>query len=69
MGKGVSLIDSAVEVAKEVKTILETSGLNRKQESEPPREFYVTDSPVRFIKVGERFLENRIEHIELITEL
>jgi glutamate racemase len=69
MGKGVSLIDSAVEVAKEVKTILETSGLSRKQESEPPREFYVTDSPVRFIKVGERFLENRIEHIELITEL
>jgi glutamate racemase len=69
MGKSVNLIDSAVEVAKEVKTILETSGLSRKQKSEPPREFYVTDSPVRFIKVGERFLENKIEHIELITEL
>jgi glutamate racemase len=69
MGEGVSLIDSAVEVAKEVRTILETSGLSREQEAKPPREFYVTDSPVRFTRVGERFLGNRIEHIELITEL
>src|SRR4030066_1906896 len=69
MGETVSLIDSAVEVAKDVRTILETSGLNRKQGVSPPREFYVTDSPVRFVKVGERFLENKIEHIELIKEL
>jgi glutamate racemase len=69
MGETVSLIDSAVEVAKDVRTILETSGLNRKQEVSPPREFYVTDSPVRFVKVGERFLGNKIEHIELIKEL
>ena len=69
MGEGVSLIDSAVEVAKEVRTMLETSGLNREQEAKPPREFYVTDSPDRFTQVGERFLENTIEHIELITEL
>jgi glutamate racemase len=69
MGESVSLIDSAIEVAKEVRTMLETSGLSREQEAKPPREFYVTDSPVRFTRVGERFLENRIEHIELITEL
>ena len=69
MGKGVSLIDSAVEVAKEVRTVLETSGLSRDQEAKPLREFYVTDSPVRFTKVCERFLENKIEHIELIREL
>jgi len=69
MGETVSLIDSAVEVAKDVRTILETSGLNRKQGVSPPREFYVTDSPFRFVKVGERFLENKIEHIELIKEL
>ncbi len=69
MGEGVSLIDSAVEVAKEVRTMLETSGLSREQEAKPSREFYVTDSPARFTQVGERFLENKIEHIELITEL
>jgi glutamate racemase len=68
MGEGVRLIDSAVEVAKEVKTILDNSGLSREEKEEPRREFYVTDSPLRFTKVGERFLENKIEHIELITE-
>lgn len=68
MGEGVRLIDSAVEVAKEVKTILDNSGLSRKEKQNPRREFYVTDSPLRFTKVGERFLENKIEHIELITE-
>jgi glutamate racemase len=67
MGKGIRLIDSAVEVAKEVKEILEISGLKRKQKKRPLREFYVTDSPDRFIKVGERFLENKIDHIEKIT--
>ncbi len=69
MGEGVSLIDSAVEVAKEVRTILETSGLIHEQKAKPVRDFYVTDSPDRFLKVGERFLDNKIEHIALITEL
>jgi len=68
MGEGVRLIDSAVEVAKEVKTILDNSGLSRTEKQNPRREFYVTDSPLRFRKVGERFLDNKIEHIELITE-
>jgi glutamate racemase len=67
MGEGVRLIDSAVEVAKEVNAILEISGLKREQKERPLREFYVTDSPDRFIKVGERFLENKIDHIEKIT--
>ena len=66
MGGDVKLIDSAVEVAREVKTILEISGLKREQNERPLREFYVTDSPDRFIKVGEKFLENKIEHIEKI---
>lgn len=67
MGEGVRLIDSAVEVAKEVKSTLETSGLKRELKETPLREFYVTDSPERFIKVGERFLGNKIEHIAKIT--
>lgn len=66
MGSRVKLIDSAVEVAWEVKTILDNSNLSSKKKRKPRREFYVTDSPLRFKKVGERFLENNIEHIELI---
>jgi glutamate racemase len=67
MGKDVTLIDSAVEVAKEIKEILKTVDSKSKHQGNPLREFYVTDSPERFIKVGELFLENKIEHIEKIS--
>jgi len=66
MGEGVGLIDSAVETSYEVKTILEVTGLNREQKGVPLREFYVTDSPERFLKVGENFLGQKIENIEKI---
>ncbi|MEW6213731.1 MAG: glutamate racemase [Nitrospirota bacterium] len=69
MGEDVRPIDSAIEVAQEIKAILEIAGLKREQKERPLREFYVTDSPERFIKIGERFLEDKIEHIELIAEL
>jgi len=66
MGKQVRLIDSAVEVAKEIKSTLEMSGLKRTKQGIPKRSFYVTDSPERFIKVGETFLGEKISHIEKI---
>ncbi|MBI5188202.1 MAG: glutamate racemase [Nitrospirae bacterium] len=67
IGEDVRLIDSAVEVAQEIKATLEIAGLKREQEEMPLREFYVTDSPERFIKVGERFFGQKIEHIEKIA--
>jgi glutamate racemase len=67
MGEDVTLIDSAVEVAKEIKKILKTVDSKSKHQENPLREFYVTDSPERFVKVGELFLENKIEHIEKIS--
>jgi len=67
VGEDVRLIDSAVEVAKEIKATLEITGLKTEHKGKPLREFYVTDSPERFLVVGERFLENTIEHIEKIS--
>jgi glutamate racemase len=67
MGKRVRLIDSAVEVAKEIKATLEMSDLKRDKKERPSRAFYVTDSPERFIKVGEGLLGKKIEHIEKIA--
>ncbi|MEW6001047.1 MAG: glutamate racemase [Nitrospirota bacterium] len=67
MGSDIKLIDSAVEVAKEIKKILEIGSFKREDKEKPVREFYVTDSPERFIKIGERFLEQKIEHIEKIS--
>jgi len=66
MGDGVKLIDSAVETSKEIKAVLEASGLNTGPGGTPLREFYVTDSPERFLKVGENFLGQKIEHIKKI---
>ncbi|MBI4691634.1 MAG: glutamate racemase [Nitrospirae bacterium] len=66
MGPDVRLIDSAIETAKMVKGILEEGNMEKESDEKPSREFYVTDSPERFVKVGERFLEQKIEHIEKI---
>ncbi len=66
MGKGIRLIDSALETSHEIKTMLDVIDLNRKQKGMPLREFYVTDSPERFLKVGGNFLGQKIEHIEKI---
>jgi glutamate racemase len=67
MGRGVRLIDSAVETSHEIKKTLEALKIMRKKKERPVREFYVTDSPEKFLKIGERFLEKKIEHIKKIT--
>ncbi|MEW6067590.1 MAG: glutamate racemase [Nitrospirota bacterium] len=66
IGKDIKLIDSAVEASHEIKRILENMNLKREQEGKPLKEFFVTDSPERFLTVGERFLRQKIEHIEKI---
>ncbi len=66
MGKGVTLIDSAIETAAEISTILAAQGLLNKTGKPVRHEFYVTDSPQKFLSVGERFLGRRIENIEKI---
>jgi glutamate racemase len=67
VGEDVNLIDSAIETSGEVKTILEVLDLNREEKGMLFREFYVTDSPERFLKVGENFLGQKIERIEKIA--
>jgi len=67
MGARVGLIDSAVETSQEIGKILETHGLSNGQKKAPVREFFVTDSTERFLKVGEHFLGQKIEHLEKIT--
>jgi glutamate racemase len=67
MGKGIRLIDSAVETSHEIKKTLEALTIIRKEEDRPVRKFYVTDAPEKFLKLGERFLGKKIEHIEKIT--
>lgn len=72
MGEGVTLIDSAVETAGEIETILKALSLLNAPGAVMNRQFYVTDSPEKFKAVGERFLGEPIHHIkkiELETEV
>jgi glutamate racemase len=64
MGEDVTLIDSAVETAREIKIALEVLGLKSEKDNTPIRDFFVTDSPERFLRVGESFLGQKITHIE-----
>jgi glutamate racemase len=66
MGEHVRLIDSAVEISYEIRKTLEALGMKREQKGNSLRKFFVTDSPERFLKVGERFLGQKLEHIDTI---
>lgn len=66
VGEEVVLIDSAIETARQVKNTLESLSLLRKKDDGALREFYVTDSPERFLAVGERFLGTQMDHIRKI---
>jgi glutamate racemase len=66
MGPDVALIDSAEETAKEIKEKLIIEDLRMTEGGKGHyREFFVTDSRDRFMAVGERFLGERIEHINI----
>lgn len=66
LGNNITLIDSAVETAKEVKGILSEMKIRSDRVKTPLREFYVTDGPERFRQIGEKFLGREIKNIELI---
>ncbi len=60
VGSSVRLVDSAEETAREVKATLEGFGTLRGQ-GKGTVSFFVTDAPDRFVKVGRRFLGERVE--------
>ncbi len=63
MGNSVRLIDSAIETARQIHDILASLSLLNSTSGAVRHEFYVTDSPEKFLSVGERFLGKKIEHI------
>lgn len=60
LGERVTLVDSAEETARVVRTTLMRHGLARRK-GEGGASFFVTDTPDRFIKVGSRFLGQQVE--------
>lgn len=66
MGDKVTLIDSAIETARAIQEILENQSLLNISDRMAKHQFYVTDSPQKFLAVGQRFLGATIDHIEKI---
>lgn len=66
MGRRVSLVDSAMEVAKEAKGILDASGLLNGRPGRKRHKFFVSDEPEHFVRTAERFLNRRLSGVSKI---
>ena len=68
MGKDVVLIDSAQQVAMEVKKILATEGLLNKGKI-GKRQFYVSDNPEWFSGLAKRFLGKSLKTVKKVNNV
>lgn len=66
MGKGIRLVDSARETAKEVQRVLTNKNLKRQDDSPVQYGIFVSNNPEKFIQVGEGFLKRPINPISII---
>lgn len=62
-----NIVDSAIEISKTVRDVLHEKGLLRESDKASEKKYFVTDSPEKFVTVGERFLHDRISDIEKIV--
>lgn len=65
MGQGVALVDSAREVAAEVKQILQRQGLLRRSAGSVRHTFLISDRPQQFEKTAREFLGYNIKAVKI----
>ena len=63
----VKLVDSADAMAERTAALLRETQLSNPQRSPPRYEFYVTDVPVRFQTIGERFLGRTLANVHVVS--
>jgi len=66
-GPTVKLIDSAQAMAQQTASLLKDQGLGNPSKSKPRYDFYVTDVPLRFQTIGERFLGRALPNVHLVS--
>ncbi len=66
MGPDVTLVDSAQATARIVKETLEETDLLAHENAMPLHQFYASDAPEAFRRVGERFLGQPITEVEWV---
>ena len=65
-GPSVRLIDSAQAMAQRTAKLLQEQQLSNPSQSKPRYDFFVTDVPLRFQTIGERFLGRSLPHVHLV---
>lgn len=66
VGDGIRLVNPAFETAKALKDMLRENGLENGIDGVAQYDFYVSDNPVKFKKIGENFLQKPIGYVEKI---
>jgi glutamate racemase len=67
LGPAVNLIDSAAETAATLGRTLADAGLAAAPGTTPQHRFVASDDPLQFLQLGQRFLEDAIEAVEVHT--
>lgn len=67
LGPDVKLIDSAAETAAEIGRVLRDRDLEAPADAEPVHRFVASDDPLQFLQLGQRFLGDAIESVEVHT--
>lgn len=65
MGGKVTLVDSALETALALKTLLTARDLENKNKTKGTVTFFSSDAPEKFQEHGSRFIQEQISHVEL----
>ncbi|MDO9585008.1 MAG: glutamate racemase [Syntrophales bacterium] len=65
-GPDIRLVDSAEAMADITASLLQEASLNNLSGLPPSYRFYVTDVPLRFQAIGERFLGRALPNVELV---
>ena len=66
VGSRMTLVDSALAIAEQTAELLQANGLANQARQLPHYHSYVTDLPVKFQTIGERFLGRSLTKLELV---
>ncbi|NSW87087.1 MAG: glutamate racemase [Syntrophobacteraceae bacterium] len=65
-GEGITLVDSAEAMAEQTAQVLQETGLWNPRRQPPEYRYYVTDVPLRFQGIGERFLGRALCDVRVV---
>jgi glutamate racemase len=66
MGNQITLVDSAQAITEQAGELLGKNNLLNGQQEPPEYQFYVTDVPIRFQAIGERFLGRTLSNVNVV---